>query len=103
MYKRQHLLVAINQSGQLTGVRVTHHQETPGLGDDIERSRSAWITSFNGLSLESLPPSGWAVSKEGGEFDSFTGATITPRAVINAVHEALRYYQRELVQQEPAP
>jgi len=98
-----HLLVAINQSGQLTGVRVTHHQETPGLGDDIERSRSAWITSFNGLSLESLPPSGWAVSKEGGEFDSFTGATITPRAVINAVYEALRYYQRELIQQEPAP
>ena len=97
------LLVAIDQSGQLTGVRVTHHQETPGLGDDIERSRSDWITSFNGLSLESLPPSGWAVSKEGGEFDSFTGATITPRAVINAVHEALRYYQREFVQQEPMP
>lgn len=96
------LLVAIDQSGEITGVRVTHHQETPGLGDDIERSRSDWITSFDGLSLQSLSPSGWAVRKEGGDFDSFTGATITPRAVINAVHDTLRYYHQQLARQESA-
>lgn len=85
------LLVGIDQHQRITGVRVTHHQETPGLGDDIERQRSDWITHFNGLSLASLPSEGWAVHKEGGEFDAFTGATITPRAVVNAVHQTLIY------------
>lgn len=86
-----HLLIGIDQQQRISGVRVTQHQETPGLGDDIERNRSDWITLFNGLGLESLPPSGWAVSKDGGHFDAFTGATITPRAVVNAVHKALLY------------
>ena len=85
------LLVGIDQQRKITGVRVTQHQETPGLGDDIERQRSDWITHFNGLSLTSLPPESWAVHKDGGQFDAFTGATITPRAVINAVHQALLY------------
>jgi len=85
------LLVGIDQRQRITGVRVTQHQETPGLGDDIERQRSDWITEFNGLSLNSLPPSGWAVRKDGGHFDAFTGATITPRAVVNAIHHTLSY------------
>jgi electron transport complex protein RnfG len=85
------LLIGIDQQQRISGVRVTQHQETPGLGDDIERSRSDWITRFNGLGLESLPPNGWAVSKDGGHFDAFSGATITPRAVVSAVHRALQY------------
>ncbi|MFS8149646.1 electron transport complex subunit RsxG [Vreelandella titanicae] len=85
------LLIGIDEQQRISGVRVTQHQETPGLGDDIERSRSDWITGFNGLRLDSLPPEGWAVAKDGGHFDAFTGATITPRAVVNAVHKALQY------------
>ncbi|AJY50871.1 electron transport complex subunit RsxG [Halomonas sp. KO116] len=85
------LLIGIDEQQRISGVRVTQHQETPGLGDDIERSRSDWITRFNGLGLASLPPEDWAVAKDGGHFDAFTGATITPRAVVNAVHEALQY------------
>ena len=85
------LLIGIDEQQRISGVRVTQHLETPGLGDDIERSRSDWITRFNGLGLASLPPEEWAVAKDGGHFDAFTGATITPRAVVNAVHEALQY------------
>lgn len=85
------LLVGLDQRQTITGVRVTQHQETPGLGDDIERQRSDWITTFNGLGLASLSPSEWAVRKDGGQFDGFTGATITPRAVIQAVYDALEY------------
>lgn len=85
------LLVGIDQQQRISGVRVTQHQETPGLGNDIERRRSDWVTHFNGLTLDSLPPGGWAVAKDGGHFDAFTGATITPRAVVNAVHKALQY------------
>ncbi|MGO2008905.1 electron transport complex subunit RsxG [Vreelandella alkaliphila] len=92
------LLVGIDQQQRITGVRVTHHQETPGLGDDIERQRSDWITTFNGLSLNSLPPRGWAVRKDGGNFDAFTGATITPRAVVNAVHRALSYVSEHVAE-----
>lgn len=85
------LLIGIDEQQRISGVRVTQHQETPGLGDDIERNRSDWITEFNGLRLDSLPPKSWAVAKDGGHFDAFTGATITPRAVVNAVHKALQY------------
>lgn len=86
-----HLLVGIDGEQRITGVRVTQHHETPGLGDDIERRRSDWITGFDGLSLDALPPDGWAVTQDGGHFDAFTGATITPRAVVGAVHDALQY------------
>jgi Na+-translocating ferredoxin:NAD+ oxidoreductase subunit G len=85
------LLIGIDERRHISGVRVTQHQETPGLGDDIERNRSDWITQFDGLGLDSLPPQGWAVTKDGGHFDAFTGATITPRAVVNAVHKTLQY------------
>jgi electron transport complex protein RnfG len=89
-----HLLVGIDGERRISGVRVTQHQETPGLGDKIERRRSDWITEFNGLRVESLPKRAWAVTKDGGAFDAFTGATITPRAVVDAVHQALAYAER---------
>lgn len=87
------LLVAINFDGSLAGVRVTHHKETPGLGDAIEESRSDWITKFKSLSLTSPEKKGWAVKRDGGGFDQFTGATITPRAIVKAVYNTLRYYK----------
>lgn len=83
-----HLLVGINFDGTLTGVRVTSHKETPGLGDALETARSDWILGFKGRSLQDPLPAGWAVKKDGGEFDQFTGATITPRAVVKAVRQA---------------
>jgi electron transport complex protein RnfG len=87
------LLVAINYDGDLAGVRVVGHKETPGLGDAIEESRSDWITKFAQKSLTNPDKKGWAVKRDGGEFDQFTGATITPRAIVKAVYNTLRYYK----------
>lgn len=87
------LLIAVHYEGTLLGVRVTRHRETPGLGDAIEIERSDWITDFTGKSLDDPDEDGWAVEKDGGDFDQFTGATITPRAIVKAVHRALQYYQ----------
>lgn len=88
------LLIAINHDGSLAGVRVTAHRETPGLGDKIDVSRSDWLLGFAGRSLTNPPPAQWKVKKDGGVFDQFTGATVTPRAVVKAVHNALNYYQQ---------
>lgn len=88
------LLVAVNADGTLAGVRVTAHRETPGLGDWIEADRSDWITRFTGRSLRDPAAKDWAVRKDGGAFDQFTGATITPRAVVKAVKKALIYFER---------
>jgi electron transport complex protein RnfG len=90
---RIQLLIGINYEGSLLGVRVLSHQETPGLGDNIELRRSNWILSFNGLSLNNPDESGWEVKRDGGIFDQFTGATITPRAVVKAIHNTLIFYQ----------
>ncbi|RMD69774.1 MAG: electron transport complex subunit RsxG [Gammaproteobacteria bacterium] len=87
------LLVGIYADGTLAGVRVLSHKETPGLGDAIDERRSDWILRFTGLSLKNPPPEQWKVRKDGGAFDQFTGATITPRAVVKAVFKALQYYQ----------
>ncbi len=87
------LLVGIRADGQVAGVRVLKHRETPGLGDKIELAKSAWIHSFAGKSLNNPDESGWAVKKDRGDFDQFAGATITPRAVVKAVHNALLYFQ----------
>ncbi len=89
------LLVGITIEGTLLGVRVVSHQETPGLGDLIEEKRSTWIYSFNGLSLEHPPLEKWAVRKDGGIFDQFTGATITPRAIVKAVKKSLIFVQSQ--------
>lgn len=86
------LLVGIYENGRVSGVRVLSHRETPGLGDGIDIERSDWIRAFDGRSLENPEPSGWAVKRDGGVFDQFTGATITPRAVVRAVRRALEYY-----------
>lgn len=88
------LMVAINYDGSLAGVRVVSHHETPGLGDKIELERSDWIHAFAGRSLTSPVAEKWKVKKDGGIFDQFTGATITPRAVVKAVHNTLRYYDQ---------
>lgn len=87
-----HLLVAVNYQEQVTGVRTLKHQETPGLGDKIETRKSDWIFSFNGKTVASDDDSRWAVKKDGGSFDEFTGATITPRAVVNATKRAVMYF-----------
>lgn len=87
------LLVAIDEYGLLLGVRVISHHETPGLGDSIDRERTDWIDSFTGYSLDNPGNLGWHVEKDGGIFDQFTGATITPRAVVKAVHKALQYFE----------
>jgi len=87
------LLVAVRYDAMLLGVRVSKHKETPGLGDAIEAERSDWIAGFEGKSLTNPASSGWRVKKDGGEFDQFTGATITPRAVVKAVFRALQFYQ----------
>ncbi|MEO8343475.1 MAG: electron transport complex subunit RsxG [Gallionella sp.] len=80
------------RAGRIGGVRVISHKETPGLGDYIEIARSKWITGFNGASLEAIKEGDWKVKKDGGQFDYMAGATITPRAVVKAVHKALQYF-----------
>ena len=87
------LLIGILDDGQISGVRVLDHHETPGLGDGIELERSNWILSFDDRSLDRPELQGWEVKRDGGEFDQFTGATITPRAVVHAVSRALEYYR----------
>jgi electron transport complex protein RnfG len=87
------LLVAIDVSGQLIGVQVVRHRETPGLGDAFENRNRDWLPKFSGRSLENPPQQRWAVRKDGGEFDGFTGATITPRAIVAAVRRSLEFYR----------
>ena len=86
------LLIAIQSNGELAGVRVVSHNETPGLGDYIDIAKSDWIKQFDGASLAKYDAQAWQVKKDGGHFDYMSGATITPRAVVKAVHKALRYY-----------
>ncbi|GAB4351511.1 MAG: electron transport complex subunit RsxG [Gammaproteobacteria bacterium] len=86
------ILAAINVDGKLAGIRILSHKETPGLGDQIEVERSDWVHSFVGRSLGDPPIARWKVKKDGGVFDQFTGATITPRIVVEAVRKALQYF-----------
>ena len=88
-----HLLTGILADGRISGVRVVSHKETPGLGDPIELDRSDWILAFTSRSLEDPGPEAWGVRRDGGIFDQFTGATITPRAVVEAVQRVLEYHQ----------
>ncbi len=87
------LIVGINADGSVAGVRVVSHKETPGLGDRIDARKSRWIEGFAGRSLGDPDAALWAVKKDGGVFDQFTGATITPRAVTAAVKRALQYFE----------
>lgn len=85
------LIVGVNRDGSIAGVRVLSHKETPGLGDAVDLKKSDWVLGFNGHSLKNPLPARWAVKKDKGVFDSFTGATITPRAVISATRRVLEY------------
>jgi electron transport complex protein RnfG len=89
-----HLVIGIDTNGTVTGVRVTAHRETPGLGDYIDHAKSPWIEQFAGKSLHLPEAKYWKVAKDGGRFDSRAGATITPRAVVKAVRDALEYFAR---------
>ncbi len=85
------LLVGVDAEGQVIGVRVVEHRETPGLGDPIEIERSPWITGFDGRSLSDPAADAWRVRRDGGAFDQLAGATITPRAVVGAVRHTLEF------------
>lgn len=87
------LLIGVYADGTLAGARVLAHKETPGLGDGIDEKRSPWILAFAGKSLENPRPDDWKVKKDGGAFDQFTGATVTPRAVVKATRKFLEYVQ----------
>jgi electron transport complex protein RnfG len=98
------LLVGIDTNGTVTGVRVISHRETPGLGDAIEERRGDWIKEFNNKSLQQPDINKWRVKRDSGVFDQFTGATITPRAIVKAVKNTLIYVQRnqQKLFQQPA-
>ncbi|MGB1197461.1 MAG: electron transport complex subunit RsxG [Thalassotalea sp.] len=98
-----HLIVSIKADGSVSGVRTLQHKETPGLGDKVEIRKHPWIDSFKAKAVLTEKDTRWAVKKDGGMFDQFTGATITPRAVVKAVHKAVVFYknqQQQLFQQE---
>lgn len=100
------LIVAIRSDGELSGVRVVAHRETPGLGDYIELPKSPWIKGFDGQSHAKRNEAAWKVKKDGGQFDYVAGATITPRAIVKAVHKSLLYFEQNrdklLAANEPA-
>lgn len=88
------ILVGIYMDGSVSGVRVLSHKETPGLGDKADIKKSDWILSFDGKSLDTPIIEKWEVKKDGGEFDQFTGATITPRAIVKRVRKTLEFFKQ---------
>lgn len=88
------MIMGIDRDGNILGVRVLSHKETPGLGDKIEVTKSNWILNFVGRSLDNLTPAQWAVKKDGGEFDQFSGATITPRKSVQAIYRGLQLFKK---------
>lgn len=88
------LMIGINIDGTLAGVRTLKHNETPGLGDKVDLKKSPWILGFDGKSLSNPHLNFWKVKKDGGDFDAFTGATITPRAVVGAVKRSLIFFDK---------
>ncbi|OOZ36630.1 electron transport complex subunit RsxG [Solemya velesiana gill symbiont] len=87
------LLVAVRTDGSLGGVRIVSHKETPGLGDKVEERKSDWVYSFKDKSLINPDISRWKVKRDGGDFDQFTGATVTPRSIVGAVKNTLLYFR----------
>ena len=87
------LIVGVNADGSIAGVRALAHKETPGLGDKVDIRKSDWVLGFNGRSLGNPELAGWAVKKDKGVFDQFTGATITPRSVVAATLRVLQFAQ----------
>jgi electron transport complex protein RnfG len=101
------LILAVRANGELAGVRVVAHRETPGLGDYIELPKNPWIKGFDGKSREVYKDADWKVKKDGGQFEYMAGATITPRAIVKAVNKALIYFgenrDKLFVANEPIP
>ncbi len=90
------IISAFTVDGTITGVRVLKHKETPGLGDKVELRKSDWVKSFDSKTFDDMNESRWAVKKDGGQFDQFTGATITPRAVVKAVRQAALFFNKNM-------
>jgi electron transport complex protein RnfG len=97
------LLVGVLADGRVSGVRVTAHRETPGLGDPIDAAKSPWIDRLRGRALGDPPTARWTVRREGGDFDQFAGATVTPRATLHAVRRVLQYVARHGAEIHAAP
>ena len=87
------ILLGVDSSGVVTGVRILKHRETPGLGDKIESARSDWVFQFDGHTIGNPVVTGWAINDDRGEFDQLTGASVTSRAVINAIRDTLLYFE----------
>jgi electron transport complex protein RnfG len=87
------LLIGVDYDGTVTGVRALEHKETPGIGALIDASRSDWIHLFAGSSLNAPERTAWAIRRDGGEFDQLSGASVTSRAVVNAVNQTLLYFE----------
>ncbi len=83
------LLLAIAPSGQLLAVKVLSERETPGLADLSNAARSPWLRGFFGRSAGDAD---WRMKADGGPFDQMAGATVTSRAVSQAVQQGLRYF-----------
>lgn len=98
------ILIGVDHSGVVSGVRILQHRETPGLGDKIESRRSDWVFQFDGRSLRDPAVEAWSIRGDGGEFDQLTGASVTPRAVVKAIRETLVYFDanRDLIFSLPA-
>jgi electron transport complex protein RnfG len=92
------MIMGVDRDGNILGVRVLSHKETPGLGDKIEVAKSDWILNFVGRSLDNLTPAQWAVKKDGGIFDQFAGATITPRKSVQATYRGLQLFKAHQAQ-----
>jgi electron transport complex protein RnfG len=92
------LMLGVDAQGKILGVRVLAHKETPGLGDKIETKKGDWILRFTDLSLGNPPLEKWKVKKDGGQFDQFAGATITPRGVVRAIKEGLEFFEAHKTQ-----
>ncbi|AMB85573.1 electron transporter RnfG [Pseudomonas agarici] len=88
------LLIGIGANGKLLGVKTLSHMETPGLGGRIAEEGGAWMREFLGKSQTDTPDAAWGLKKDGGHFDQMAGATITSRAVIDTIHDALRYFDQ---------
>jgi electron transport complex protein RnfG len=97
------LLVGVAMDGTVTGVRVLEHRETPGLGDRVEITKSDWVLQFDGHSLRDPAPRRWAIKADGGDFDELSGASVTPRAIVNAIRETLSYFDANRVTVFAAP
>lgn len=97
------ILVGVDITGVVTGIRILQHRETPGLGDKIVASRSDWVHQFTGRSIVDPGPGKWAIGRDGGQFDQLTGASVTPRAVIKAMRDTLIYFDTHKTEIFAAP